>query len=98
MSLNPDAIAEQVRVESARDARVRQAAHHARQCRAEAREAHETAEDLAAMIAARLAIGEASESDVVAVLRTRDDARLRLEAWDLAVRALDQDPALLGRR
>ena len=35
---------------------------------------------------------------MLAVLRERDELRLRLEVWSLVVGDIDRDPALLGRR
>lgn len=95
---DPDAIAALAAPESVRDARVRQAALQARQRRGEVREAVRTAEDRVSALARGLVNGTVVEADVVAAIRRRDDLRLRLEAWDLAVREVDAHPALRGRR
>ncbi len=98
VGMDPDAIAALASPEAAAAAQVRQSAYEARQRRAEAREALQEAEDHVLALARRVARGESVEADVVAAIRHREELRLWLEARDLVVRSLDQDPVLRGRR
>jgi hypothetical protein len=95
---DPDAIAAAVSTESSADALDRQRALQARQRRAEVGADAEAAADRVELLAAGLVVGRVSETDVVAALYERDEARRLLEAWNLAVRAADSVPVLLGRR
>jgi hypothetical protein len=95
---DPDRIAELAGGESSRDAEARQQALRARQRRAEVREAVEAAEDRAMAMAAGLRDRSVTEADVLEAFRERDELRRLLEAWEFAVRAADDSPALRGRR
>ena len=94
-----DRIAELATPQAIRDtAGPRRAAFEARHRRAEVRELLEAAQDRAAALAGGLADGRVTEAEVLDALRARDELRLRLEVWSLAVRDVDTDPALVDRR
>jgi hypothetical protein len=95
---NADAVESLAAPEAARDARVRRLALEARQRRQDAREAAQMADDHLHAITAGLVVGEASEEDALRALRDRDEARARLEVWELAARAIGEDAAMVGRR